>query len=137
MSGLAQALSGCEEDDPDDYSLRVTRLKRALRGAAFARGVLFPLQSAVTAEQFDDLQGRLRKMEQDIFHELSRLRSDHRADASPPRCGTVSGPRHNKAHQAPVCMSDATTPSNRKPARRGRFLADRFSPHSGGPCFPS
>ena len=83
MGGLAQALSGRrEEDDPDDYGLRVTQLKRALRGAAFARGALFPLRSAVTAEQFDDLHRTLEQLEEDIFHELGRLRSEHRADDS-------------------------------------------------------
>jgi hypothetical protein len=83
MGGLAQALSGgAEEDDPDEYGLRVTQLKRALRGAAFARGALFPLRSAVTPEQFDELRRTLRQLEQDIFQELSRLRSEHRADDS-------------------------------------------------------
>jgi hypothetical protein len=80
MGGLAQALSGDEdENDPEGYGLRITQLKRALRGAAFARGALFPLRAAVTAEQFDELQGRLRQMEQDIFQEISRLRSEQRA----------------------------------------------------------
>ncbi len=39
----------------EDYGLRVVQLKRALRGAAFARGALFPLRSAMSAEQFDEL----------------------------------------------------------------------------------
>src|SRR5262249_4308722 len=83
MGGLAQALSGgAEEDDPDECGLRVTQLKRALRGAAFARGALFPLRSAVTPELFDELRRTLRQLEQDIFQELSRLRSEQRADDS-------------------------------------------------------
>lgn len=83
MGGLAQGLSGrAEEDDPDEYGLRVTQLKRALRGAAFTRGALFPLRSAVTSEQFGELRRMLRQLEQDIFQELSRLRSEHRADDS-------------------------------------------------------
>jgi len=83
MGGLAQALSGgAEEDDPDEYGLRVTQLKRALRGAAFARGALFPIRSAVTPELFDELRRTLRQLEQDIFQELSRLRSEQRADDS-------------------------------------------------------
>jgi hypothetical protein len=83
MGGLAQALSGrAEEDDLDDYGLRVTQMKRALRGAAFARGALFSLRSAVTAEQFDELYRTLAHLEQDIFQELGRLRSEHRADDS-------------------------------------------------------
>lgn len=77
MGGLAQALSRREEGI-DDYGLRVTQLKRALRGAAFARGALFGLRDAVTAAQFDELQRTLEQLEQDVFGELSRLRSEHR-----------------------------------------------------------
>jgi hypothetical protein len=81
MGGLAQALSERgEEDDPDEYGLRVTQLKRALRGAAFARGALFPLRSAVSTEQLDDLHRTLEQLEEGIFHELGQLRSDHRAE---------------------------------------------------------
>jgi hypothetical protein len=78
MGGLAQALSG-RRDDPDDYGLHVTQLKRALRGAAFARGALFPLRSAVSTEQFTELQRALEELQRDIFQELSRLRSEHGA----------------------------------------------------------
>ena len=82
MGGLAQALSRHEdeEDDPDEYGLCLTQLKRALRGMAFSRGALFPLRPAVTAEQFGELQSTLKQMEQDIFHEISRVRSKHRAE---------------------------------------------------------
>lgn len=83
MGGLAQALpERGEEDDPDDCGLRVTQLKRALRGAAFARGALFPLRSAMTAKQFDELHRTLGELEKDIFQELSRLRSGHPSDDS-------------------------------------------------------
>ena len=47
MGGLAQALSD-RDDDAVDFGLRVVQLKRALRGAAFARGALFPLRSAMS-----------------------------------------------------------------------------------------
>ena len=82
MGGLAQALSRHEdeEDDPDEYGLCLTQLKRALRGMAFARGALFPLRPAVTAEQIDEMHRTLKQMEQDIFHEIGRLRSKHRAE---------------------------------------------------------
>jgi hypothetical protein len=76
MGGLAQALSRPVED-LDDYGLCVTQLKRALRGAAFARGALFSLRPAVTAEQFDELLRTLGRLEKDVFQELSRLRSEH------------------------------------------------------------
>jgi hypothetical protein len=83
MGGLAQALSRRgEEDDPDDYGLRVTQLKRALRGAAFARGALFPLRPAMSTEQFDELYGTLKRLEEDVFHELGRLRSERQANDS-------------------------------------------------------
>jgi hypothetical protein len=81
MGGLAQALRGRdEEDDPDAYGLCVTQLKRALRGAAFARGALYPLRDAVTEEQFDELHRRLKRLEHDVFQELGRLRSERRED---------------------------------------------------------
>ena len=82
VGGLAQALSGHEEDDLDDYGLRVTQLKRALRGVAFARGALYPLRPAVTAELFDELARALGQLEQDVFHEIGRLRSQYREDDS-------------------------------------------------------
>ena len=43
---------------------------------------LFSLRYAVAAEQFDELHGTIKQLEQDIFHELSRLRSEVRADDS-------------------------------------------------------
>jgi hypothetical protein len=84
MGGLAQALSEREfdEDDYDDYGLRVVQLKRALRGAAHARGALFSLKAAVTTDQFDELTRTLRQMEQDVFAELARVRSQRRTEDS-------------------------------------------------------
>jgi hypothetical protein len=77
--GLAQVLSS-RDHDPDDYGLRVVHLKRALRGAAFARGALFPLRSTISAEQFDELFGTLQQMETDIVSELGKVRSEHAGD---------------------------------------------------------
>ena len=62
--------------------LRVTQLKRALRGAAFARGALYSLRGAATAEQLDELRRTLRQMEQDVFAEIGRLRSAYGAGGS-------------------------------------------------------
>jgi hypothetical protein len=76
MGGLAQALSD-RDHVALDYGLRVVQLKRALRGAAFARGALFPLRSTISAEQFDELFRTLEQMETDILSELGRLRSEH------------------------------------------------------------
>ena len=50
--------------------------------AAFARGALYPLRPALTAEQFKQLHDRLGQMEKDVFQELTRLRSEHRGDES-------------------------------------------------------
>ena len=77
MGGLAQALSR-GEDDFDDYGLRVTQLKRALRGAAFARGALFPLRGVGEAERISELHRAIGKLADDIFQELSRVRAEHR-----------------------------------------------------------
>ena len=65
---------------PTDYGLRVVQLKRALRGAAFARGALFPLRSTMSAEQFDELFRTLQQMETDIVSELGKVRSDYQGD---------------------------------------------------------
>jgi hypothetical protein len=72
MGGLAQALS--RRDDIEDYGLCVVQLKRALRGAAFARGALFPLRSTISAEQFDEVYRALKQMETDILSELTKVR---------------------------------------------------------------
>jgi hypothetical protein len=79
MGGLAQALSS-RADDPDAYGLCVVQIKRALRGAAFARGALFLLRPAVPGEPLDELHRTLAQLEKDIFQELSRLRSQHAAE---------------------------------------------------------
>src|SRR5262249_11428211 len=79
MGGLAQALSR-RDDDGEDYGLCVVQLKRALRGAAFARGALFPLRSILSKEQFDELFRTLQQMETDIVSELGKVRSEQRGD---------------------------------------------------------
>jgi hypothetical protein len=75
--GLAQALAR-EDDDREDYGLRLVQFKRALRGAAFARGALFSLRSAVPAERLEVLRHGYSKLQRDIFQELTRLRNDYR-----------------------------------------------------------
>jgi hypothetical protein len=79
MGGLAQAL-GPRDYDGEDYGLCVVQLKRALRGAAFARGALFPLRSTLSKEQFDELFRTLQQMETDIVSELGKVRSEHRGE---------------------------------------------------------
>jgi hypothetical protein len=77
MGGLAQGLSSREDDEENDYGLRVTQLKRALRGTAFARGALFLLRTAMTVEQFEELHGRLARLGEGTFQEIGRLRSEY------------------------------------------------------------
>jgi hypothetical protein len=79
MGGLAQALSQ-PHYDAEEYGLRVVQLKRALRGAAFARGALFPLRASVSKEQFRELFDALQQMETDIVSELGKVRSEHDRD---------------------------------------------------------
>ncbi len=81
MGGLAQALAH-RDHDALDSGLRVVQLKRALRGAAFARGALFPLRSTIGAEEFDELFRTLQQMETGIVSELCKLRSEQRGDDS-------------------------------------------------------
>jgi hypothetical protein len=76
MGGLAQALSH-RDQHVTHYGLRVVQLKRALRGAAFARGALFPLRSTLSAEQFDELFRAVQQMETDIVSELGKVRSEY------------------------------------------------------------
>jgi hypothetical protein len=79
MGGLAQAVSErSDEDDEEMYGLRVVQLKRALRGAAFAGGALFPMRTALPAEQLDDLHAKVSALEEDIFQELRRVREQWR-----------------------------------------------------------
>jgi hypothetical protein len=70
---LAQAMSHRDHDAPD-FGLCVVQLKRALRGAAFARGALFPLRSTISAEQFAELYRVLEQMVTDIVSELAKVR---------------------------------------------------------------
>jgi len=74
MGGLAQAL-GSRHFEPLS-GLSLVQLKRALRGAAFAIGMLFPLRAegVLGAAEFDELIATLESLRNDIYAELSRLR---------------------------------------------------------------
>jgi hypothetical protein len=56
--------------------LAVVQLKRALRGAAFAIGALFPLRPEGTLDEptFEELRQTIQTLQTDIFAELSRVR---------------------------------------------------------------
>ena len=73
--GLAQAL-GFADDDESTAGLCVVQLKRALRGAAFAIGALFPLRADGRIDQgtFDELYKTLEELQSDIYDELRRKR---------------------------------------------------------------
>src|SRR5207248_315082 len=60
---------------PRSHRRHDVQLKRALRGAAFARGALFPLRSTMSAERFDELFRTLQLLETDIVSELGKVRS--------------------------------------------------------------
>ena len=74
MGGLAQAL-GSRHFEPLS-GLSLVQLKRALRGAAFAIGMLFPLRAegVLGPAEFDELIATLESLRNDIVAELSRLR---------------------------------------------------------------
>jgi hypothetical protein len=72
--GLAQAMSP-REDFIDDRGLRIVQLKRALRGAAFARGALYNVdKSIVPMDVSKKLVTTLEEIEAEMFAELGRLR---------------------------------------------------------------
>jgi hypothetical protein len=75
LGGLAQALSGGEDWEPD-CGLAVVQLKRALRGAAFALGALHPLRADGTLDEpaFKELHATIEGLQTDVFAELCRFR---------------------------------------------------------------
>ena len=74
--GLAQALS-FEDDDEFAAGLCVVQLKRALRGAAFAPGALFPLRADGLIDEgvFKELHATLEGLQSDIYDELRRRKA--------------------------------------------------------------
>jgi hypothetical protein len=80
MGGLAQAV-GDYDDDFDGYGLRVTQLKRALRGLAFAQGALFLLREATSADKWEERYQSVKQLKEDVFAELARLRAEYRPQA--------------------------------------------------------
>jgi hypothetical protein len=72
--GLAQALS-FRKNDVEIDGLRVVQFKRALRGAAFARGAIYSLGSRLAADRANELIQSLEQMETDIFAEMAKLHS--------------------------------------------------------------
>jgi hypothetical protein len=75
MGGLAQALGPAPTGM---VGLSVVQLKRALRGAAFAHGAIFPLrvEGLLDDRVFDQLRRELEELETEILAELARLRND-------------------------------------------------------------
>jgi hypothetical protein len=74
VGGLVQALD--PEDCPMDYGLSIVQLKRALRGAAYALGSLFPLRTDGLLDQptFEELHQTIEALQTDIYDELTRYR---------------------------------------------------------------
>ena len=80
MGGLAQALGDYDDDVFESYGLRVTQLKRALRGLAFAQGALFLLREATSDDQWKGCYQSVQQLKEDVFAELSRLRAEYRPE---------------------------------------------------------
>ncbi|MBI1903643.1 MAG: hypothetical protein HYS13_21280 [Planctomycetia bacterium] len=92
MGGLAQAMGdygfaeiAAQGDEPPAYhgldeierGLRLVQLKRALRGAAFARGAMAPLRAAAVLpdnKPLDEAEAELKSIEHEVFQELARVR---------------------------------------------------------------
>jgi hypothetical protein len=93
MGGLAQAMGdygfaemAAQGDEAAPYhgldeierGLRIVQLKRALRGAAFARGAMAPLRAAAVLKDnkpLEEAEAELKSIEHEVFQELSRVRS--------------------------------------------------------------
>jgi hypothetical protein len=75
--GLAQALMDRDTAlDSLARGLALVQLKRALRGAAFAKGALYALraEALLSQDNFNDLLGTLQQLEDGIVGELIRIR---------------------------------------------------------------
>ena len=80
MGGLSQAMcergdDEDEENEPDALGLPIVQLKRALRGAAFARGAVFQLRDTIPQPERKELHDTLVGLQKDMFEELGRLRA--------------------------------------------------------------
>ncbi len=73
--GLAQALAFSDNDVELD-GLRLVQFKRALRGAAFARGAVYSLRSRLGSDRIDELIRTIKQIETDIFAELAKMRQE-------------------------------------------------------------
>lgn len=74
LGGLSQAMSGRDDELPSGLGL--VQLKRSLRGAAFAFGMLFPLRAdgLLTPAEFKALCEVIKSLQDDIYAELARIR---------------------------------------------------------------
>ncbi len=74
LGGLSQALGGRNYELLSGWGL--VQLKRSLRGAAFAFGMLFPLRAdgLLTPAEFKELCEAITSLQSDIDAELARLR---------------------------------------------------------------
>mgnify|MGYP003312143109 FL=1 len=74
VGGQAQALSPIEDDM--DLGLSLVQLKRALRGAAFALGALFPLSAEKQLDNtsYEELRATIEEIHSQILVELTTVR---------------------------------------------------------------
>ena len=80
MGGLSHAIASCDDEeeygrDPNPVGLHIVQLKRALRGASFARGALFQLRQTVDKATIDELHEILKGMNRDVFQLLGKIRA--------------------------------------------------------------
>lgn len=76
LGGLSQALGSRNYEPPSGLGL--VQLKRSLRGAAFAFGMLFPLRAdgLLTPAEFKELCETIKSLQSDIYAELAHLRGN-------------------------------------------------------------
>ena len=78
--GIAQALGPCDGES-GDTGWRLVQLKRALRGAAFARGALFMAKGVgrLDEDDFEQLHGAIQEIEGALVDEMRAARRDLQA----------------------------------------------------------
>jgi hypothetical protein len=106
--GLARALAK-HDHDADHYRVHADQFKRALRGAAFARGARYPLRSILGSEHFGELNRTVEQLETDILSELCNFRSKRAKDVAHCdriRSGRRLGARLDTGDSAPSRIAD-------------------------------
>ena len=80
MGGLSHATACCNDEEeydrhPNPVGRHIVQLKRALRGAGFARDALFQRRQTVDKATIDELHEILKGMNRDVFQLLGKIRA--------------------------------------------------------------